>query len=199
MAALPKTLYTPEEYLALERKAAFKSEYINGHIYAMAGATDQHNLITFNLAVTVGSQIRNRPCVAYVADMRVKINDNLYVYPDMAALCGERSIEGHPQDILLNPQVIIEVLSSSTEAYDRGDKFAYYRSVPSVTDYVLVSQDRVRVEHFVRSRDGWLLTEANDLEGIIRLESIDCDLPLSEVYAKVEFPPQVNGVIRPMG
>ena len=141
--------YTPEEYLELERKADYKSEYINGYIVATAVATEAHTLIMFNLALTVGSQLRHRPCFAYVADKRVKVSEtNLYAYPDLVALRGERRHEDDGLDTLLNPQVLVEVLSPSTEAYDRGEKFAHYRRLASLSDYVLISQDRMRIEHF---------------------------------------------------
>lgn len=192
--------YTPEEYLELERKAEYKSEYINGYIYAMAGTSENHNQITFNLSLAIGSQIRDRPCYAYAADRQIKVEETgLYAYPDLVALCGERQRVQNSLDTLLNPQVIIEVLSPSTEAYDRGEKFAHYRRIPSLTEYVMIAQDRMRVERYVRQGEQWLMTELSDSESILRLESIGCEIPLAEIYAKVDFPPEANGVIRPMG
>ncbi|MBF0552302.1 MAG: Uma2 family endonuclease [Deltaproteobacteria bacterium] len=180
--------YTPEQYLAQEREAVQKSEYVNGHILAMAGAGRRHNQITFNLAGELRAQLKGRPCVAYVNDMRVKVSDTgLYTYPDLAALCGEPGFEDNQMDTLVNPTVIVEVLSDSTEAYDRGAKFAHYRRLPSLTEYVLIAQDKVCVEHYVRQGKQWLLSEVDGLDGIIQLDSIGCSLSLQEVYDKVEF------------
>ncbi|MBF0526883.1 MAG: Uma2 family endonuclease [Deltaproteobacteria bacterium] len=183
--------YTPEQYLALEREAVQKSEYVNGHILAMAGASRRHNQITFNLAVALGGQLKERPCVAYVNDMRVKVSaTGLYTYPDMAALCGEPGFEDNHMDTLLNPMVIVEVLSDSTEAYDRGAKFAHCRRLPSLTEYVLIAQDKVCVEHYVRQGKQWLLSEVDGLDGTIQLDSIGCSLSLEEIYDKIKFPDQ---------
>jgi Uma2 family endonuclease len=184
--------YTPDEYLALERKAEYKSEYINGQIYAMSGASREHNLIAFNLARELGTQLRGRQCEAYISDMRVKVSPTgIYTYPDVSAVCGEPIFDDVQRDTLTNPSVIIEVLSPSTEAYDRGLKFAHYRRLTSLTDYVLVAQDRLSVEHYVRQSDTgdqWVLTEISDVNGILRLTSISCDLPLQAIYEKVEIP-----------
>jgi Uma2 family endonuclease len=187
-APVRQNYYTPEEYLAQERKAEYKSEYVAGQIVAMSGASREHNLITANLARVLGSQLLDRPCEAYVSDMRVKVTARgMYTYPDVVAVCGDARFEDEQVDTLLNPTLIVEVLSPSTEAYDRGAKFAYYRQLPSLQDYILVSQDQVLVEHFVREDDGWLLTDTTDLGGIVQLPSIACELPMSEVYRKVVF------------
>ena len=188
MTALQKSFYTPEQYLALERQASYKSEYVNGGIFAMAGASREHNQIAFNIAGELHGQLKNRPCLAYVNDMRVKVNaTGLYTYPDVAALCGEPQFEDERMDALLNPSVIIEILSPSTEAYDRGDKFAHYRRLPSLMEYVLIAQDKVRVEHYIRQDSKWVLTEMNSLDETLYLASIQCEIALRNLYAKVDL------------
>ena len=155
----------------------------------MSGASREHNLIAGNILRETGSQLKDRPCEVYVSDMvRVGVNPTgLYTYPDVVAVCGEPDFEDSELDTLLNPTLIVEVLSPSTEAYDRGEKFAHYRRLVSLREYVLVSQDRVCVERYVRQGDGWLLTELSRLEDNLRLTSIDCDVALSEIYAKIQF------------
>ncbi|MBF0548971.1 MAG: Uma2 family endonuclease [Deltaproteobacteria bacterium] len=189
MEPLAQSVVTPEEYLALERAAGHKSEYFNGQIFALAGAGRQHNQITVNIARELSTQFRGRECAIYVNDMRVKVSaTGLYTYPDAAAVCGEPLFEDDHLDTLLNPTVIMEVLSDSTEAYDRGGKFALYRRLPSLQEYVIIAQDQARVEHFVRQGTQWVMSEVDDLTGTISLDSIDCRLPLQEIYDKVEFP-----------
>jgi Uma2 family endonuclease len=183
---------TAAEYLALERAAPQKHEFFNGELFAMAGASEAHNLITLNVAEALRAGLRGRPCRVYASDMRVKIDaTGLYTYPDVVAVCGERQFEDERRDTLLNPTVIFEVLSSSTEAYDRGDKFAHYRRLASLQEYVLIAQDRHRVERFTRQEPGeeWLLTEISEPDGILRLASLDCALTLAAIYDQVELPP----------
>jgi Uma2 family endonuclease len=192
MSSLPQTLYSPEEYLALERKAEYKSEYINGQILAMSGASKTHNLIRGNIFAAIHSQLRGKPCEVYIGDMRVKVNPmGMYTYPDVVAVCGEGRFEDEQIDTLTNPTVVVEVLSPSTEAYDRGVKFAHYRKLASLQEYVLVAQDEVRIEYFARhSGPGgqWMLTEISELDGTLHLASIGCDLALRDIYDRVEFP-----------
>ena len=189
MSLQPKLHYTPEEYLALERKAEYKSEYFNGEIFAMSGASERHNLIVGNVFAALHAQFRNRPCKAYASDMRVKVSaTGLYTYPDVIALCEEAQFDDEQKDTLLNPTVIIEVLSPSTEAYDRGENFAHYRKLASLAEYVLVSQDKPHVEHYVRQPDNqWLLSEASRLQDVVHLPSISSTLVLAEIYEKVEL------------
>jgi Uma2 family endonuclease len=180
--------YTAEEYLALERKAEYKNEYVNGHIIAMSGASRQHNIIAANISREISTQLRGRPCESYINDMRVRVSETgLYTYPDVVAVCGDIRFADEQTDTLLNPTVIVEVLSSSTEAYDRGDKFAHYRRLESLQDYLLVSQETVRVEHYVRQGEKWLLSEASALTDTVHLASIQCDLVLGDIYDKVQF------------
>jgi Uma2 family endonuclease len=188
MSALAESAYTPEQYLALERQAHYKSEYVNGGIFAMAGASREHNQIAFNLAGELHSQLKNRQCLAYFSDLRVKVSaTGLYTYPDVAALCAEPDFEDAHLDTLLNPSVLIEILSPSTEAYDRGDKFAHYRRLPSLMEYVLIAQDKIRVEHYFRQDQQWVLTEMSGLDDTLYLVSLQCEIPLREIYAKVDL------------
>jgi len=189
MSSQPQPRYTPQEYLALERKAEHRSEYFAGEIFAMSGASERHNLIALNVAASLHAQFRNRSCKVYASDMRVKVSaTGLYTYPDVVALCGEPQFDDEQKDTLLNPTVIIEVLSPSTEAYDRGDKFGHYRKLASLAEYVLISQDKPHVEHYVRQPDNqWLLSEASSLQDSVQLPSINCTLVLAEIYEKVEL------------
>jgi Uma2 family endonuclease len=161
---------------------------VNGQIFAMAGASRSHNLIAGNFFREVSQQLRGRSCEAYTSDMRVKVSPTgLYTYPDIVVACGDIRFEEADNDTLLNPTVIAEVLSASTEAYDRGEKFAHYRRMESLQAYLLVSQDKVRIEHYLRQGAQWILSEANHLDETIRLVSIDCNVALRDVYDKVRF------------
>jgi Uma2 family endonuclease len=187
-AALKKR-YSPQEYLAIERQADSKSEYLDGIIVAMAGASRAHNLIGGNLNREIGTQLKNRPCETYSTDMRVLISQTgLYTYPDVAVVCGEILFLDDKQDTLLNPTVIIEVLSPTTESYDRDQKFAHYRRLASLREYVLVAQHEVLVVRYLRQGDDWLPTEFRSMDDTLSLASIDCHLPLREIYAKIVFP-----------
>jgi Uma2 family endonuclease len=189
VATQPKTFLTPEQYLEIERAAEFKSEYYQGEMFAMAGAVRVHNLLALNAAREISSQLRKRSCEAYAADMRVLVpSTGLYTYPDVVAVCGERQFLDDRQDTLLNPNLIIEVLSPTTEAYDRGRKFEHYRSIGSLSDYLMVASDRIHADLFTRQPDGrWLLTSASRLEDSLDLPSVGCRLNLSDLYEKVEF------------
>ena len=190
MATQPKTYLTPQEYLEIERKAEFKSEYFQGEMFLMSGAREPHNLIVFNLAAAFHQQLRKRPCRAYVNDMRVRVGETgLYTYPDLTDLCGEPQFLDATHDTLLNPSLVVEVLSPSTEAYDRGRKFEHYRTVESVREYLLVSSERVSAELYTRQSDGrWLLTAVSRLEDSLDLESVGVHLALADLYEKVDFP-----------
>jgi Uma2 family endonuclease len=180
--------YTPEEYLALERKAKFKSEYKNGFIIAMAGTSPDHNTIALNLASETRAQFRGRPCNVYMSDVRLRVSaTGLYTYPDVMAVCGGALFMEGDLETLLNPTMIAEVLSKSSEAYVRGDKFDDYRTLTSLREYVLVAQDKVLVERFTRQGDEWLHTEFRDLDETLVLESIGCAIPLREIYARVKL------------
>ena len=185
-AVLTQTRYSAEEYLTRERSAPYKSEFHDGQIVAMTGASREHNLVSGNIYRELSLQLKKRPCEAYINDMRVKATEaNSYHYPDIAVVCGKPQFEDGQVDTLLNPSVLIEVLSPSTEAYDRGGKFAHYRKIATLREYLLVSQDQPSIERYVRQNDVWILTEATGLETSVPLESIGCVLSLREVYDKV--------------
>jgi Uma2 family endonuclease len=189
MSSQPTTYLTPEEYLAIERQAEYKNEYVDGEIVAMTGVSRKHNLIVVNITREISQQLKGRPCEGYSGDMRVKVpSTRLYTYPDVVVVCGEPQFEDDYIDTLLNPTVIIEVLSESTELYDRGKKFGLYRTIESLAEYILVAQDERRIEQFVRQPDErWLLSEYRSLEDTVEMASIQCSLELQEVYDKVAF------------
>jgi Uma2 family endonuclease len=190
MATHPKTLLTPEQYLEIERKAEFKSEYYQGEMFAMSGAREGHNLIVLNLGAELRQQLRKRACRAYVNDMRVRVGaTGMYTYPDAIVVCGEPQFLDETRDTLLNPSLIVEVLSPSTEFYDRVRKFEHYSSVESVAEYLLVASERVRAELYTRQPDGrWLLTTADRMEDSLDLQSVGVHLALADLYEKVDFP-----------
>ncbi|HWE36618.1 MAG TPA: Uma2 family endonuclease [Isosphaeraceae bacterium] len=180
---------SPEEYLVHERRAQLRHEYRDGVITAMAGTSREHSLILMNLARDVGVQLRHRPCEVHGSDLRVAVTAaGLDTYPDLTIVCGEPQFLDNQFDTLLNPTVVIEILSPSTEDDDRGEKFERYKRLESLREYVLVAQDRARVERFTRRGDEWVLAEFDSLDDVLRLESIGCEIPLREVYAKVAFP-----------
>lgn len=189
MATAALTHYTPDEYLALERHAEFKSEYLDGRIVAMTGATAAHNTITGNVHGELRARLRGTACRQFMGDMRVQIGGGRrYAYPDVVVVCGEPRFLDGALDTLLNPALIVEVLSPSTEAYDRGEKFLHYRTIESLREYVLVAQDRVLVERFVRAGEFWTLSTLSDLDAALELTSVDCSIPLREIYYNVELP-----------
>ncbi len=188
MSAIPNRQWTAEEYLAYERQSDEKHELIDGEICAMSGASREHNTIVFNLARVLGNQLVNFPCQGYSNDMRVKVGARQYFYPDLAVVCDESEFEDSDVDTLLNPTLIIEVLSPSTESYDRGRKFLLYRSLPSLQEYVLISQEMAYVEHFVREQNHrWTFSDVQGSEAVLELPSIHCTLSLNDVYNKVTF------------
>ncbi len=188
MSSQPRPHLSAEEYLAFERAAAGKHEYHDGELFAMAGASRAHAQIVTNLVASLAGQLRGRPCSVYSSDLRVKVSSTgLYTYPDVVIACGEHRFEDEHDDTLLNPVVIIEVLSPSTEGYDRGKKFAHYRTFDSLAEYLLVAQDEPRIEQYVRQPDGnWLLHEAGDLTGRLALAAVGCTLELADVYDKLQ-------------
>lgn len=187
MATLPTYQLSPDEYLAAERKAEYKSEYVDGVMYAMAGASERHNLIAANTIISLGAQLRGRPCRVYPSDLRVRVpNSRRFFYPDVSVVCGETQFADEQRDVILNPVLIVEVLSDATAACDRGKKFLSYQQIPSLREYLLVSQDDFLIEHYLRQDDeAWLYTKAAGLEESLKLPSIDCELALRDVYDKV--------------
>lgn len=181
-----QTYLTPEEYLTWERKQPFKNEYHNGQIIAMSGASRAHNLVTMNVANQLYNQLVDQECEVYANEMRVRTNPTVsYFYPDVVVACGEPRFEDNTFDTLLNPIVVIEVLSPSTAAYDRGEKFEYYKQLASLQEYILISQDRVRVESYHRQGTRWLHNTLQRLEDVLSLTSIECEVPLHAIYRRV--------------
>ncbi len=189
MAALQQPYYTPEQYVEMEEKAEFKSEYVSGRISAMAGASPRHNTISANVLREVGNRLKGGPCQPFGSDQRVTImQTGLKTYPDVLVVCGELHLHPLDRNSLINPVVVFEVLSDSTEGHDRGEKWAHYRRLDSLEEYVLVSQKEARVELYVRHADGsWKYTATEGLEASLFLPSLDCTLPLAEVYDRVVF------------
>ena len=188
MASQVKVHYTPEEYLALERQAEYKSEYFDGEIFAMTGASRRHNLVAGNVLASLHGQLRKRLCEIYPSDMRVKVSPTgLYTYPDVVIVCGEPIFDDKQKDTLLNPTVLVEVLSKSTASYDRGEKFEHYRKLDSLAEYLVIAKNKYHAEHYTRQIDNrWLLSETDDIQKTIHLSSIECDLALADIYDKVE-------------
>lgn len=180
---------TAAEYLGLERAAAFKSEFFAGEMFPMAGGSSMHSLIATNLAREVGNRLKGRPCVPFNSDLRLLVvATGLYTYPDLSVVCGPLEFADAGEDTITNPTLLAEVLSDSTESYDRGKKFEHYRQIPSLREYLLVSQQEPRIEQSVRSGDGeWRLREAAGLDNQIELPSLQIVLPLAEGFAKVKF------------
>lgn len=188
---LQQKLYlTPQEYLELERQAETKSEYFNGEIYALAGASPRHTVIAANVIVSFGIQFKGRSCTVHTGDLRVKVNPTgLYTYPDVVVVCGPLRFDDAQKDTLLNPTLIVEVLSESTEAYDRTGKFEHYRTLESLTDYLLISQEKAWIEHRARQSDiKWLTGYYMGLDIVVPLPSIGCELRLADIYDKIDWP-----------
>lgn len=194
MSTMPqKTRYTPEEYLSLERSAEHKHEFFAGEIFAMAGASKEHVRISGNLYFHLRLQLQGKPCEPFNSDMRIKVaTSGLYTYPEVSVACAPLQFEDAQGDTLVNPKVLIEVLSPSTEHHDRHFKFKHYRRLDSVTEILLVHQDSPSVERYFRQpgTDLWIFDPRYGLEETLRLESIDCTLTLAQVYQDVEFPPE---------
>jgi Uma2 family endonuclease len=189
MTSLAHQLLTWREYLDIERRAETKSEFFNSEMVAMSSATRRHNLLTVSLAVLVSMRLEGQPCEVYANDMRVRVPEaNTYTYPDLVVACDGPRFEDEIEDTLLNSSLIFEVLSRSTAGYDRGDKFACCRKLESLVDYVLLAQDRPRIEHFARQPDGsWLLTALAGPDDILRLTSVGVEMTVAEIYARVDL------------
>ena len=193
MSAQSVARITPEQYLEAERKAEFKHEYFDGEVFAMSGGTYPHGIIIIKLTTAFSNALNGRSCGVTSSDVRLRVGSGrLYAYPDVAIACGEPQFADDQKDTLLNPTLIVEVLSISTEAHDRGLKFAQYRTIESLQEYALVSQYEPRVEKFRRQSAGdWLMSECVGLDGACRFESVNCEIPLSEIYYNVTFNPAV--------
>jgi Uma2 family endonuclease len=200
MSAHPDQKITPEEYLKLERAAEFKSEYYGGYMYAMAGTSFEHSTIAGNLVYELMMPMRKRGCAVGPSDLRIRVSpEGLYTYPDVYVICGQPEFTDAKVDTLINPTVIIEVLSPSTEAYDRGLKWLQYRTIESLQEYVLVSQGEARVEVFRRQPEGkWILSDFAGPDAVCKLETVDCGIPLSAIYHGVTFkesPPRIQPML----
>jgi Uma2 family endonuclease len=191
--ALPEQLVrlTVEEYLAQERESAERHEYLDGQVYQIAGESLEHGTINANVTAIFGLQLRGKPCRVLSPNMKVRASrSGLFAYPDAAIVCGEPQFHDKTKDVLINPTVIIEVLSPSTERYDRAGKFFRYQQLESLVDYLLIAQDEPRIERFTRHTDGqWLYSITHGLTESLYLASVDCHLHLAEVYDRIEFPP----------
>jgi Uma2 family endonuclease len=189
MSSLAEKRLTPDEYLRRERAAETKSEYDDGVVFAMSGASRRHNLLVSGLIIGLGARLPSR-CRVYPSDMRVRIfNPTRFFYPDVTVVRGEEHFADDREDILLNPLIIFEVLSDTTMAFDRGRKFLSYQAIESLQEYVLVWQDEFLVEHFRRDGSQWLYTVGRGLEATLPLPAAECELPLREIYYQVDFPP----------
>jgi Uma2 family endonuclease len=189
MSTVPAKLLTEAEYLALERKAEFRSEFYRGETFAMAGATREHNLINGNCFGVIWQQLAKRGCEVYQNDMKVRISaTGLFTYPDVVVACGNLVFADDQRDVLLNPSLLIEVLSESTAAYDCGVKARHYRQLESLQEFLLIDSRVATLEHYVREdADTWRITGVDGLRAVVRLKSIDCELPLADAYAKVQL------------
>jgi len=182
-------LLTPDQYLERERNAEEKHEFLDGRIYAMSGGSPAHSTITVNLTAEVRAKLKGKPCQAFSNDMKVSAESGrLYAYPDLSVVCGTPRFQDEHGDVLRNPRAIFEILLPSTEAYDRGRKFERYQQIASLTDYVLIAQDRPRIEHYARQPDNrWILTIVTELPSSLMIASVGCELMLAEIYDRVEF------------
>ena len=183
--------YSPADYLALERASEVKHEFFDGEMFLMAGGTMEHSQVAANVIRALGNAFADSPCCVLTSDMKIKLPTGLYTYPDASVVCNQPQYEDDRKDVLLNPLLVVEVLSPSTEAYDRGQKFRHYQTCPSLREYVLIAQDRSAVDHYLRQPSGqWLLTTFESLDATMPLPSLGVGLRLGEIYAKVEFPPE---------
>ncbi len=190
---------TPEEYLAFEEQSSDRHEYYGGRVVALAGGNQAHSIICSHLNGLLHSHLRKRPCVIYTSDMKIRADrPRTYMYPDLTVVCGESQFEDATRRVLLNPVIMIKVLSESTEQYDRGKKFQFYRSIATVQEYVLVAQDAKHIDHYRRQSEHlWVLTSINGDDGMLELVTIECRLHLAEIYEKVPFDIE-NGTPEPV-
>ena len=192
-AATVEKIYTPEEYLAFEREAEEKHEFVDGEIVVIAGASREHNLIGVNVSSELRFGLKGSKCEVYANDMRVRMRNRRYGYPDVVVVCGEPQFDDDEFDVLLNPTIVVEVLSKSTRFRDKTEKLIAYQKMESLRECLLVEQIESRVEHYIKQTSKqWLLKIYEDLDETVFLESINCRLPLAEVYAQIEFKGEVE-------
>jgi Uma2 family endonuclease len=189
MSSLPQLFVTPEEYLEAERKAEYRSEYLDGQVYAMAGASPAHGRISVNLTRRLAEQLEDGPCEVFVLDLKVRVaTAGPYFYPDLVVVCGEPLMQDQHDDVILNAKVVIEILSPSTESFDRGKKFQAYARHEFLSEYVLIAQDHVQVDHYVRQPNGhWDFTSMSDVDGVIEFPTIGARLKVADIYKRVAF------------
>ncbi|MDI6794971.1 MAG: Uma2 family endonuclease [bacterium] len=189
-----KQIYTAEEYFDMEKLSEYKSEYFYGEIFAMAGGTPNHNRITINLAGTLNAAFKDKFCEAFASDLRVQVEKGRhYTYPDVVVVCGELEFAEKRKDTIINPVIIMEVLSDSTKDYDRGTKFTVYRNIKTLQDYILIDQDIVHIEYFSKKEDGtWRLQEYFNMEEVLTLESIQVKISIKEIYNRVSLIPKLH-------
>lgn len=186
--AVAEKLYTPEEYLEFEREAEFKHEFIDGEIIAMAGASREHNLIGVNVSGELRSRLKGKNCEIYANDMRVRMRKNRYGYPDVVVVCDEPQFADDEFDVLLNPLIVVEILSKSTRFRDKTEKLITYQKMETLRECLLIEQDERRIEHYIKKTPNqWLLYIYESLDEIINLKSVNCKLPVAEIYAQIEF------------
>jgi Uma2 family endonuclease len=185
----PTTRFTAEQYLALEEHSETKHEFYNGMIYDMAGGSADHSLLQIRLGRMLDSQLENTPCRVFSSDMRVmSAESELYTYPDLSVVCGKIQFSPKSKTTITNPILIVEILSESTRADDRGDKFNFYKQLPALEEYVLVESERAHVEVFHRSSQAeWTIEMFDGLDAIAALHSVRCEIPLNQLYAKVSW------------
>ena len=190
MSSLPNPFIMPGEYLEAERKAEGRSEYLDGQVYAMSGASPEHNRITNNIWRRLDDQLGEGPCQVFTIDLKVRVAaSGPYFYPDLVVICGEPRVADEHRDVLLDAKVVIEVLSPSTESFDRGRKFREYSRHQAISEYLLVSQDEMRVDHYVRQPNGhWDFTSICDADGVVELPTIGARLKLADIYSRVTMP-----------
>jgi Uma2 family endonuclease len=189
VASNPVTKVTEEQYLAIERAAEFRSEFLDGEMFAMSGGSMEHASIQTNILVELSLALRGTPCRAFGPDLRIKVSSRMYTYPDVSVVCGKPLLADEHEDNLLNPVVIVEVLSPSTEKYDRGLKFQQHRTIASLRDYILIDQGQMRIEQYTRQPDDtWSLRDYQRPEQELKIDSIGASIPLQRIYDRVELP-----------
>jgi len=184
IVAYNRSIFSQEEYLQWEKDTDSKHEFFRGEIFAMSGASRRHNKLFSNLFIEIGVRLKGKPCQPYGSDMRIHIPQNtLYTYPDISIICGEPIMSETDQDSIIEPKVIIEILSRSTKNYDRGDKFKLYRDIPSLKEYLLVDSDSISIEAFrINDKGNWELEEIKSAGGLLNIPSVGVEIPLTDIY-----------------
>ena len=187
MAANPRHYWTAEEFLAFEAASKFKHELVNGEVYDMTGGTGDHSRISASAIISIGRQLDNSSCTVNTSDMMLKVSNDRYLYPDMSVVCGQPFYEDDRRLVLLNPTLVVEVTSQTTATYDRGLKREFYQQIPSVQAYLIIDQHRIFAEIYTRKESGWLIQTFTEIDDIIPLEMLNCELPMSQVYRGINM------------